>query len=374
MPAGTRAGASTPQNIHITNLPLHQPLLAPFSPLMPSFTGDDVSIFIEHLETIGESAGKHTADLPSLVLRYCSRDTRKILENYATIWSGRDWDIAKNTLKDLYGVREQLTIPTLDKLRSWVTKFNAEGVIEDEEGVDAYYRQYMSQVKHLRAKQRISEYEEEIMFFDGIPEDLQSHVCERIPRAKRTHSDPPTTDETRTALKSLFDKDDLIRGQQYDWDLQTNEVHVDRFELSRHESWHTSTQPWTLYVPQNHPVAPPLHPTPTVNQLAHKFNELTMHQAEFQKEMQEMFSTRFATNELPAGTGAAFSSQNLSRLPQKVCFICATPNHKMGVRNCPEAQSLLRDQLVKFCESTGNLIRSDGSPLLRRVGSIAAIL
>lgn len=186
MPAASGASASTPQNIHITNSPLHQPLPAPFSPLAPSFSGDDVSIFIEHLETIGESAGKHTTDLPSLVLRYCNRDTRKILENYTTIWSGHDWEVAKTTLKDLYGSRERLTIPTLDKLRSWITKFNAEGVIDDEEGVDAYYRQYMSQVEHLRAKRRISEYEEKIMFFDGIPEDLQSHVRERIPRAKRS--------------------------------------------------------------------------------------------------------------------------------------------------------------------------------------------
>lgn len=46
----------------------------------------------------------------------------------------------------------------------------------------------------------------------------------------------------------------------------------------------------------------------------------------------------------------------------------------MGVWNCPEAQSLLRDELVKFCELTSSLIRADRSPLPQGVGSIATIL
>lgn len=88
-----------------------------------------------------------------------------------------------------------------------------------------------------------------------------------------------------------------------------------------------------------------------------------------------MFSAQFAANNFPSGSGmSVFTSSNQMCLLPKVCFICATLNHKMGVRNCPEAQSLLCEELVKFCESTGSLIWADGTPLLQGTGNIATIL
>ena len=148
------------------------PMPTPSSPGAPRFKGECVNEFLDSLEVHANSAEVDLNDLPSYVLRYCSRRVKYVIE-VATCWSQYDWAVARAYLIKLYGSNDKKQHITSDKLRRWIKKHSMKKAFNSLQDVDRYYHEFTAQASHLITGSQRSENEANILFFRGIPKPQQ---------------------------------------------------------------------------------------------------------------------------------------------------------------------------------------------------------
>jgi hypothetical protein len=75
--------------------------------------------------------------------------------------------------------------------------------------VDRYYCDFTAQSGVLIARSLILESEANLLFYQGIPNNLRSKVKRKLPATNTKVSSPPTIAAVLLILRKEFDKDDL---------------------------------------------------------------------------------------------------------------------------------------------------------------------
>jgi Protein of unknown function (DUF668) len=161
----------------------------------PFFKGRRVEDFLDVLEEHADNARLPHSALPKWVPRYCSDRIRQPICRH-TVWTGSDWAAARAFLIKLYASADEDSLITSDKLRAWIKKHAEKGVFEDMRDIDKYYRKFIIQTDYLLSRSEIIKRDINLLFYQGIPEDIRKKVRKRLPSISQKISNPPDVDVT----------------------------------------------------------------------------------------------------------------------------------------------------------------------------------
>ncbi|KAF8872152.1 hypothetical protein BD779DRAFT_1430455, partial [Infundibulicybe gibba] len=148
-------------------------------------------------------------DIPELLLRYCNKKVRDIIEG-TSHWTTRNWSAARKYLLKLYGSNDETPVYTPEGLRLWVAKHAEQGKFNRIQDIDRYYRVFTAQSNQLRkGRPKILEPEVNILFYRGIPTPNRTKVKRRLPEVNTTTDDPPELETIFEILRKQFKVHDL---------------------------------------------------------------------------------------------------------------------------------------------------------------------
>ena len=197
----------------------------PGSPNAPFFKGKNVTDFLDTLEALASTSQVLLDDLPHYVLRYCHRRVRDVVE-FAPCWTQNDWPAAHAYLIKLYGSSDRKPHVSADKFRKWIKHHSREETFNSLQDVDKYYRDFTAQIAPLRT-QFITSIEADLLFFRGIPRELQPNIRDQLPEAQTKVHSPPPMDDVLALLRKEFDEDDILDKDDMDIASDSEESDLD---------------------------------------------------------------------------------------------------------------------------------------------------
>ncbi|KAF8870277.1 hypothetical protein BD779DRAFT_1681311 [Infundibulicybe gibba] len=357
-----------------TSTPLTQtptPMPTPRSRGAPYFKGKDVKTFIKTLETLANAAHITHDNLPSLVLGYCSRKVRHILEESIEWNELKDWAKACEHLLDLYESNDRAPRLSVDRFRVWTKRHAKEGRFDKLQDVDEYYRDFIAISSRLLkvANPRINKAEVDILFYRGIPNPIRQKIKRKLPEKNLKSSAPPPLKTVLRLLREHFDDSDTIEDDS----SGISDIGSDSDDpLSDSDEDISPTPPkakkkTVRFIPPSQPMPPSVEPpTPQpIDELTKQMRDLVISQlADFKRDLQRDIVAQVV--------GPSNSTSNMNGK----CFICGTSDHRLGLTNCPETKKLVEEGLAIF-NSEGRLKRFDGNDLPRAPaagGGVAKVL
>jgi hypothetical protein len=265
------------------------------------------------------------------------------------VWTGNDWTAARAFLIKLYASADEDSLITSDKLRAWIKKHTEKGIFEHLRDIDKYYRKFITQADYLLSRSEILQRDVNLLFYQGIPEDIRKKVRKRLPSINQKISNPPDVDVTLGLLRQEFDETDIntvVRGADLPDVTDDDPIDSDANRAPRVKTKKSTVRfgPSSPPVPAQTPVVEPTENT-DADALHRELQELS---AEKQRLLQEIAATRTSTT----------ASAELQS-----CFICdGVYIHRLGIQHCPETQQLISEGLAIF-SPIGRLVRPDGTDL-----------
>jgi hypothetical protein len=207
------------------------PMPVPGTPNAPLFKGKYVSDFLDTLEALASSSQIPFEHLPGYVLRYCHRRVRDVIEA-APHWTQPDWAVTRAYLIKLYGSNDRKPHISADKVRKWIKHHSRDQTFNSLQDVDQYYREYMTKIPPLLSMHFITSVEADLLFFRGIPRDLQVKICDQLPEAQTKVHSPPPIDDVLSLLQNEFNQDDILIKDDTDIESDSDISDADNHKMS----------------------------------------------------------------------------------------------------------------------------------------------
>lgn len=171
----------------------------------PHFTGesnDSIAYFLFEYDTLATGCGLSDCEKVKTIVHYIEhhiRDLWKSLNGYST----GDWETFKSTLESLYPDTSADTRYTKRALQDFVD-ISAKTRMRDEDDVMTYYRHFLTLSNPLLNKQRITDNERNVEFFQGFHPDDRKLLTLRLFAMKPDHPEPYDLEDVVTAARRQF--------------------------------------------------------------------------------------------------------------------------------------------------------------------------
>ncbi|KAF9800345.1 hypothetical protein IEO21_10382 [Rhodonia placenta] len=317
----------------------------PHSKHAPRFKGTSLDDFLEDFEAIARNAGVLNTEWPRTLPRYCVQEVRDVIE-HLPVFQGSDWAIAKAALTELYQSNDKRRRVTADKLREFVADSAKTQSFRSRKDLDVYTRQFLAMSGELKRRNLITDNEINLRFYKGLPREVKLRIRQDL--KSTTASSAPAMADVLTLVRKLYSEDDidaesdredyLDTDDEDDSEASTDEERDDEPAKKKRKDKEKSSNPRVKATPDS------VVPGPSGKSQENVLDALT-------KQMEEL--------------RIQVAEQARQAQTRRICWICDTDSHRVGYRNCPEADKLVEEGLLRY--SQGKLVRIDGSdlPLVR---------
>lgn len=386
------------------------PLPIPGSKKAPTFKGKNVRQFLENIELLGQSAGYTDPQLPPLIKRYSSGEVRKTI-SAETVFSGQDWDAAKERLLFFYGSRDAEKKSTAEKLRTFVKKSQRKK-LRSRKALDRYFCEFTMKSGTLVNDGLITPNERNFLFYRGLHKKMREAIKPSLATTMARQnqvlksSSAATIDETMTAARLTFDPEDIDydndgesdsddssdadssdSSRSDDSDCESDDDSGrsagkrhkgkgSRKSRNRSRSKERGSKGRKSRGRSKDVKREPVEDNQVLTDLMDTVKQLKI-------AVQSTINQSTNSPQISASVAAANSQPGLFGVPKRVCYMCgkvegADLDHRLGMKICPLTQDLVARGVIKFNNQTGQLVRSNGSDLPRSLGAgssgIAALL
>ncbi|KAI0323387.1 hypothetical protein GY45DRAFT_1406736 [Cubamyces sp. BRFM 1775] len=363
----------------------------------PRFRGRDVLEFVQTLEHQAKACGVETAELPSYVLRYCSSDVKSVLVD-EQVFSGRDWEGAKEHLITLYQSQTKKFRPSAEKLRQFVAGEQKKSTIRSLESLDIYRNEFAKRAGGLVKKKQMSEVERDLLFFQGLPEDVRLAITPTLLEEQKVHgkklsrTEPPSVEMSWRAAHDYFDTDDINRiGRRSKKKREFSDSEGDDSTDSTSDSDSSTDRRRRRKKGKGKKKATQKRSKKskkskrdtvdeTIQQLTSKLQGLTtlLEKGSLEVTQQRYVSppvqpvsnsqVPFFPSQHPPMPSNAYTSAVGFQQERKKCYMCgkvegADLDHRFGFKWCPETEKLIYEKVLTYSATDGKLMKTDRSPL-----------
>jgi hypothetical protein len=384
------------------------------------FEGKDVEAFLQTYETACDEAGLTDHSKCRTMPRYCTLAERELIKNLPEVMQPTTYQALKDIMMTLYGKADRRPKYTREKLARFCREPRK---IKDEADLDEYYRIFMTHAQQLTNKNMLATRDRDDLFWIGLPRNLKKLVYPLLrPLPGFSPESPMAYDKTYNQLKTLVTdnhywphsygkeaspqvrkhktkaKTSYYKPRKYDLDSDNDSSEEESSDgendYSDNESEDEEEKPKYFEPPppkkvriiKRESVIPPnLEANKQLEELTRSVKEIKMQFDSFANNTgrpnqnyqppnqgyPQRNSPATSPNNFPLGGNRRQNTNSGSS--SALCWFCdKTDTHAVGMSNCPEARSMLLNNMLKY-NTERKLVKFDGSPLPRGIPGAGGI-
>jgi hypothetical protein len=373
------------------------------------FKGKEIEAFLLTFESTADGVGLSDEQKCRQLPRYVSRETRELIGKHPGVLNPTNFNDLKEALIKLYDNNDRKYHYTRDKLQTYCFKKRK---MRTEADLDDYYRTFMTHVQNLTNNNLLGTRDRDDLFWKGIPEKVQKLAYDLIKFLPGfSETSPMEYTQVYAQLKTIFEprryfkkgtsnkastslsskikkhKTKATYFQKEDSDSDSDseiEVSSSEDESSSSDSDADSDSDWEpkpkrmakakkVKILKRPTTIPDPEITNQIRELSRSFKDMQVLVANSlafkavpstqypQAQAQQRSSPATAPNSMPLRNNRFQNTNTASR--SNLCWFCdQAETHQIGMRNCPDAQAMVRQGLIKY-SLTGILVKADDSRL-----------
>ncbi|KAI0040409.1 hypothetical protein FA95DRAFT_1649566 [Auriscalpium vulgare] len=362
---GTNTGgtAPPPQVIYARHMPI------PRTSSAPSFDGKYVSDFLVLLQQHGRAAGLTDNELATRIYQYCSDEVKDVIR-YCDEFKTPDWAAATTLLKGLYGASDEPVAVSIAAFQLFCKQHAERARFSTRLSAELYHRKFLSMSAQLRSKGLLTDVEQKLWFYRGLPREARVYVTDHMDAQYLTITNPPPMADVLALVNRAFDPNSIeawgndIRLEDDDRDDDTDLFAAPKKSVRFDTTTVAGAEPLD---PQQNlaknaaaPNAPSASSSADVDAITRRLEELSISLAQLRSLQASGGAPASQGNSTTAGGANLSDKQDFPRR----CFMCGqTGTHRLHIRHCPETASLVEAGLVLHNYERNRYVLPDGSDL-----------
>ncbi|KAJ3792196.1 hypothetical protein GGU11DRAFT_750380 [Lentinula aff. detonsa] len=344
-----------PINTDMTNVyNLRVPMPIPRTRDAPHFNGRYIGDFLNRIVQHGTYAGiTNTDELVNYIVEYSSDKVKDLILYMAEFdpeVQGKTWKEAKAALYSLYGTIDKPKEYTEEEMISFCREQSAKSTFVKSSEIESYYRAFIPIAASLKKQGLITDNQFNLYFVKGLPGSMKDWFASAIPQVNRTKYNPPTVAVTLATLKAKFDKDSVIYE---DW------KHVDE-DNAKSDFDNIGNRVTGPTFQEEIGIEPPTPGSSAVMPTTRDNNQRNFNNVEDLARKLDALTLAVQNQRAPLR-----SNQGSDSTPAR-CFMCGQSGvHPLGIRFCPETNTLISERLLTFNAQRNRYVLPDGQDLPR---------